>query len=71
MSGCVLVLDQYSQLGGAQRCLLQLLPAFAEAGIAVHVAVPERGALAEGARNAGATVHEIACGPYTSRKKSW
>ncbi len=71
MSGSLLFLDQFSQLGGAQRCLLDLLPAFLEAGYVTHVAVPGDGPLADGARQRGAFVHEIPCGAYTSGEKSW
>ncbi len=71
MNGHVLVLDQYAQLGGAQRCLLSLLPAFIEAGLTTHLAIPGDGPLAAGARLHGATVHAIPCGPYQSLQKGW
>jgi glycosyltransferase involved in cell wall biosynthesis len=71
MSHGLLILDQFNQLGGAQRCLLDLLPAFLEAGYATHLAVPGDGPLADGARNRGATVHRIPCGAYTAGQKGW
>ncbi|HTB17189.1 MAG TPA: glycosyltransferase family 4 protein [Bryobacteraceae bacterium] len=71
MSGGLLILDQFNQLGGAQRCLLDLLPAFLKAGYRTHVAVPGDGPLADGARTQGAMVHRITCGAYTSGRKSW
>lgn len=71
MSGRVLVLDQYDQLGGAQRCLLNLLPGFAEAGLTTHLAIPGEGPLAAGARLHRATVHAIPCGPYHWGQKRW
>lgn len=71
MSSRVLVLDQYAQVGGAQRCLLNLLPAFADAGLTTHLAIPGEGPLAAGARLCGATVHAIPCGPYHSVQKRW
>jgi glycosyltransferase involved in cell wall biosynthesis len=71
MKRSVLILDQYNQLGGAQRCLLNLLPAFLDAGYATHLGVPGDGTLADGARNCGATVHRISCGSYTSGQKTW
>jgi glycosyltransferase involved in cell wall biosynthesis len=71
MNRRLLILDQFSQLGGAQRCLLDLLPAFLEAGYATHLAVPGDGPLADGARSRGAVVHRIPCGAYTSGHKSW
>jgi glycosyltransferase involved in cell wall biosynthesis len=71
MSGKVLFLDQYNQLGGAQRCLLDLLPAFLEAGYLVHLAIPEGGPLTDAARRLGVTTHSIPCGAYTPGRKSW
>jgi glycosyltransferase involved in cell wall biosynthesis len=71
MSASLLFLDQFNQLGGAQRCLLDLLPAFLEAGYRTHVAVPGDGPLADGARSRGAVVHKLPCGAYTSQAKKW
>jgi glycosyltransferase involved in cell wall biosynthesis len=71
MRRSVLILDQFNQLGGAQRCLLDLLPAFLEAGYITHLAVPGEGPLADGARSHGAVVHRIPCGAYTSGQKNW
>ncbi len=69
MSRSLLFLDQFNQLGGAQRCLLDLLPAFLEAGYVTHLAVPGDGPLADGARGYGAFVHSIPCGAYTCGRK--
>jgi glycosyltransferase involved in cell wall biosynthesis len=71
MSRKLLILDQFTQLGGAQRCLLDLLPAFLDAGYDTHVAVPGEGPLADGARRCGAVVHPIPCGAYACGRKSW
>jgi glycosyltransferase involved in cell wall biosynthesis len=71
MAGNLLILDQFGQLGGAQRCLLDLLPAFIQAGYKTHLGVPQEGPLADGARRCGAEVHEILCGEYTSGEKTW
>jgi glycosyltransferase involved in cell wall biosynthesis len=71
MSASLLFLDQFHQLGGAQRCLLDLLPAFLQAGYRTHLAVGGDGPLADGARSRGALVHRIPCGAYTSGEKSW
>ena len=70
MSASLLFLDQYNQLGGAQRCLLDLLPGFLEAGYETHLAVPGDGPLADGARRCGAVVHRIPCGAYTCGQKT-
>jgi glycosyltransferase involved in cell wall biosynthesis len=71
MRRSLLILDQFNELGGAQHCLLDLLPAFLEAGYTTHLAVPGEGPLADGARRRGAVVHRIPCGAYTSGQKSW
>jgi glycosyltransferase involved in cell wall biosynthesis len=71
MNRRLLILDQFNELGGAQRCLLDLLPAFLQAGYVTHLAVPGDGPLADGARRSGAMIHRIPSGAYTSGQKSW
>jgi glycosyltransferase involved in cell wall biosynthesis len=71
MSRSLLILDQFNQLGGAQRCVLDLLPAFLEAGYRTHLAVPGCGPLADGASSLGAVIHRIPCCVYKSGRKSW
>src|ERR1700691_5064562 len=71
MSAGLLFLDQFHQLGGAQRCLLDLLPAFLQVGYKTHLAIPGDGPLAVGARSRGALVHGIPCGAYASGEKGW
>jgi len=66
----ILCLDQFGELGGAQRCLLDLLPAMAGRGWSVHLAAPGPGQLAERAAALGATVDSIRCGPYSSGGKT-
>jgi glycosyltransferase involved in cell wall biosynthesis len=66
----VLCLDQFSELGGAQRCLLDLLPAFADRGWTAHVAAPGNGPLAERAMASRATADRIPCGSYNSGRKT-
>jgi glycosyltransferase involved in cell wall biosynthesis len=66
----ILFLDQFSDLGGAQRCLLDLLPALRERGWTAHLAAPGTGPLLERARIRGAVLHHISCGPYSSGRKS-
>jgi glycosyltransferase involved in cell wall biosynthesis len=66
----VLFLDQFGKLGGAQRCLLDLLPALAQRGWAACGAIPVGGGLEEGFRAAGVAVEAIECGPYTSTRKT-
>jgi glycosyltransferase involved in cell wall biosynthesis len=65
----ILFLDQFSVLGGAQRCLLDLLPAIEERGWTARAAVPA-GPLCAMLRGRGIRVDEIQCGPYGCGKKS-
>ena len=66
----ILFLDQFSDLGGAQRCLLDLLPAVRDHGWSAHVAAPGNGALRKQALALGASYEEISSGPYESGRKS-
>jgi glycosyltransferase involved in cell wall biosynthesis len=64
----ILALDQFGELGGAQQCLLDLIPALHEREWEVHVAAPD-GPLAARCREIGATFSPIRCGPYSRGKK--
>jgi glycosyltransferase involved in cell wall biosynthesis len=66
----ILFLDQYSALGGAQQCLLDLLPAIEERGWNSRVAVPPGGPLVDRLRAQGIRVDAIRSGPYRSGRKS-
>ena len=66
----VLFLDQFSALGGAQQCLLDLLPAIGERGWRARAAVPPVGPLVEVLRSRGVPVDEIPSGAYGCGKKS-
>ena len=66
----VLFLDQFSALGGAQRCLLDLLPALEQRGWTARAAVPPGGPLVDLLRARGMRVDEIQCGPYHCGRKS-
>jgi glycosyltransferase involved in cell wall biosynthesis len=66
----VLVLDQFSDPGGAQQVLLELLPAMREAGWRALVGLPGDGELFARIRQLGFEVERIDCGPYTSGRKS-
>jgi glycosyltransferase involved in cell wall biosynthesis len=65
----ILFLDQYSDLGGAQACLLDLMPAIHAQGWTAHAAVPGEGPLMDRLRSMCVTVHEVQCGPYRSGTK--
>lgn len=66
----ILFLDQFNSLGGAQQCLLDLLPASRENSWTPHVAIPSGGPLSARLESDGIPVHPIRCGPYTSTKKT-
>ncbi len=66
----VLFLDQFSEMGGGQRCLLDIVHAAKERGWGAHVLVPGDGPLVEQLRAGNADVGEIPCGPYRSGSKS-
>ncbi len=66
----VLFLDQFNALGGAQQCLLDVLPAIQERGWSARVAVPAGGPLEVLLRERGVQVDEIRSGPYRCGKKS-
>jgi glycosyltransferase involved in cell wall biosynthesis len=66
----VLFLDQFSELGGAQKCLLDLLPGIEERGWSASVAVPGDGPLVKLLRARDIAIHSIPCGPYRSGSKS-
>jgi len=66
----ILFLDQFSDLGGAQRCLIELLPAVRDHGWQAHVAAPGDGALRDRALELGASYRQIGSGPYESGGKS-
>jgi len=66
----ILFLDQFSDLGGAQQCLLNLAPALQARGWRLHVAASGSGVLGERAIALGASFHEIQSGPYDSGSKS-
>jgi hypothetical protein len=66
----VLFLDQYSDLGGAQRMLLDLLSAVQARGWQAAVGLPGKGELVDRARARGANVFAIPCGSYSSGRKS-
>jgi len=66
----ILLLDQFGELGGAQRCLLDEIPAMHARGWNVHLAAPANGQLTERTAALGATVDPIRCGPYSSGTKT-
>lgn len=65
----ILCVDQFANLGGGQRSLLDLLPAFYERGWSPAVAIPGQGPFPEMVRSFGYKTHSFACAKYSSRKK--
>jgi len=66
----VLFLDQFSDLGGAQLCLLDLVPAVQAKGWTVSSAVPGRGRLVEKLHERGVAVHSLPVTHLASGRKS-
>ncbi|MGA3186032.1 MAG: glycosyltransferase family 4 protein, partial [Bryobacteraceae bacterium] len=66
----VLFLDQFSALGGAQHCLIDLIPAIQERGWSARAAIPRGGQLGSLLRDRGIRVDDIQSGPYGCGKKS-
>lgn len=65
----ILFLDQFSELGGAQQCLLDLVPAVQDDGWKMTCAVPGNGPLAAKLRAHGVSVHSLALGTFASGRK--
>ncbi len=66
----VLFLDQFSELGGAQRCLLDLTPEIRDRGWRATAALPGAGPLIGLLHEWQVPVQNIPCGPYGSGSKS-
>jgi glycosyltransferase involved in cell wall biosynthesis len=66
----VLFLEQFSELGGGQRNLLDLLPAAMDQGWSVMVGAPGSGELLERAQALGALTAEIPLGTYANGHKT-
>jgi glycosyltransferase involved in cell wall biosynthesis len=65
----ILFLEQFSEAGGGQRNLLDLLPAVTERGWKATVAAPGSGALFKEARAIGADTESIPLGTYSIGEK--
>ncbi len=64
----VLFLDQFSDLGGAQQCLIDLIDGMPRSGL--HAALPCRGPLAEALEHRGVVVHRLFDVHYTNGRKT-
>ncbi|MBV8070485.1 MAG: glycosyltransferase family 4 protein, partial [Acidobacteriaceae bacterium] len=65
----ILCIDQFSNFGGGQRSLLDLLPEFQEWGWAAKIALPGDGPFAAALRGSGFDTQSFACKSYASGKK--
>lgn len=66
----LLALDQFTQPGGAQQCLADLLPAMRDRGWEATVGLAGDGPLFDQVRAAGFEAVPVSCGPYGSGSKS-
>jgi glycosyltransferase involved in cell wall biosynthesis len=66
----VLFVDQFSDLGGAQQCLLDLVPAIQAAGWNMTCAVPGDGRLVQKLRDLGVTVDSLRVARFASGRKT-
>jgi glycosyltransferase involved in cell wall biosynthesis len=66
----ILVIDQFSDPGGAQLCLRDLLPGFLERGWKPRLMVPGAGRLIQTAAEYGVPVHRLPLGRYANGRKS-
>jgi glycosyltransferase involved in cell wall biosynthesis len=66
----LLILDQFSDPGGAQQVLLEWLPAIHRRGWKALVGMPGHGEMYDRVRGLGFETARIACGPYRSGRKS-
>jgi hypothetical protein len=66
----LLILDQFSDPGGAQQVMIELLPAIRERGWRALVGMPGQGAMFGCVRALGFQAEPVECGPYRSGRKS-
>lgn len=64
------LLDQFSDPGGAQQGLLELLPTLRDRGWRALVGLPGHGAMFDSVREAGFPIERIDCGPFASGSKT-
>lgn len=67
--GKILCLDQYGSIGGGQRSLLDLLPAFSQSGWDVRAAITGFGALHDNLRRNGYRTYSLPGRTYSSMRK--
>jgi glycosyltransferase involved in cell wall biosynthesis len=65
----VLLVDQFGEMGGAQRCLVDVAEGFAECGWETHAVVPS-GDLSRRLQAICGSVDRLPCGPFHSGRKT-
>jgi len=66
----ILFIDQFSDPGGAQRCLMDLLPEVRRRGWGPHVMAPGDGELTDWCRRSGIPVHALPLRPCSNGTKT-
>jgi glycosyltransferase involved in cell wall biosynthesis len=66
----VLLIDQFGELGGGQRCLMEAAAGFAARGWELHAAIPTDGPLARALLPFSKSVVRLVCGPFTPARKN-
>src|SRR5579872_4457372 len=66
----LLMVDQYGDLGGGQRCFLEAAEGFRARNWKVYAAVPSAGPLRGELTRRGVETAPLACGPFTATRKS-
>src|ERR1700688_3773740 len=66
----MLLVDQLSEMGGAQRCLVEAAEGFAARGWELRAAIPDGGTLGRALDPFCTEIRRLACGPFTSGQKS-
>jgi len=66
----LLLLDQYSDPGGAQQALMEILPAIRERGWGARIGLPGGGELFGRVEKLGFETAKVTCGPYRAGAKS-
>lgn len=65
----VLLVDQFGEMGGAQRCLAEAAEGFSARSWTLEAAIPP-GPLADALTRCGARIHTLPCGPFRAGSKT-
>jgi glycosyltransferase involved in cell wall biosynthesis len=67
----LLIVDQYGELGGGQRCLVEAAQGFHAKGWEIYAAVPPNGPLTRELQPYCARVDPLPCGPFAPTRKTF